>query len=159
MLKEKDLFDGKRIRFQNGSGITLESVVAAVKNKAYENAVPIACYSDQIKFGGLIGGSTENCVVFYHPQHQKDYFNFVVRVSRKERYAFLAVDTIGSSKMGGKINLKETRKEATRGESLSYKVGYNITASLMSLGANRSKMEQEQDWYNMFEDILEDITN
>lgn len=158
MIKEKELFDGKRIRFKDGEGLSLERAVAAITDEADKNAIPLAYYNEQVKFGGLIGGSVEDCVVFYHPNHKKDYINTVVRVSHQGKYAFLAVDHIGTSKMGGKINLRDTKKEATRGEGLAFKLTYNLTSAVLSAGASRSKLEQEEDWYNMLNDILEEIT-
>ena len=158
MIKEKELFDGKRIRFQNGEGINLAAAVEAITDEADKNAIPLAHYEDQVKFGGLIGGSVEDCVVFYHPDHKKDYINTVVRVSHQGKYAFLAVDHIGVSKMGGKVAVRDGRKEATRGESLSFKIGYGIASAVSTIGASRSKLEQEQDWYAMLDDVLEAIT-
>ena len=160
MLNDKRLFDSTRIRFADGAGITLNHVANAVQNKANELGIPIAYYKDRVKFGGRFGGSIDDCLVFHHPDHKNDYFNYVVRVTSQGGYGFLAIEKTGVSKMGHKMAMsdKETRKEATRGESMAYKIAFNTTAKISSIGANRNVFDRECDWYNMVEDTFKAVT-
>lgn len=157
MIKEKELQQGRQIRFKNGDGVTLGAVQEKLADMADQNAMPVAFRDDQIKFGGLIGGSVEDCVILYHPQHQKDYYNFVIRVKRQGNYAFLNVNQIGVSKMGGKVYGAEAAKAARKGQSMSFKVGSMIGSAIVSAGKSRSKLEEEENWYTIIGDILDEI--
>lgn len=158
MIKEKHLFDGKRIRFPEGAALTLDIITEEIMNRADQRGVALASYKDKVRFGGSIGGSVEDCVVFYHPDHKTDYLNFVARFTRQGKYGFLSIDNIGSSRMGNKVAVREKRREILRGETLSYKIAYTLTSTMATLDANRAKLEQEEDWYMMVKDILDDIT-
>lgn len=158
MIKEKDLLDVFRnVRFANGEGVDLSAVKMALSDEADKNALPIAFYSDQIKFGGLIGGSVEDCLVLYHPEHRSDYYNLAIRIKRQGKYAFLTANSIGKSKMGGKIAVAENARADRQGKSMSYKVGSMIGSAIAGSGKNRAKYEEEQNWYVMVGDIFDAI--
>lgn len=164
MLKEKDLTQTKQVRIPNGQNITLNDVKVALKNEADENGVPIAFQSDQVKIGGLIGGSTEDCLVVYHPDHQKDYFNTAVRLKHQGNYAFLTIYDFGQSRLLGNAASSEFAKnqvkDAFHGGSVGVAVGAVVGKGLRTLfkgGANKSKLEEEQNWYVMLDDMFENI--
>lgn len=165
MLKEKELTQSRdQVRIPNGQNITLNDVKVALKNEADANGVPIAFASDQIKFGGLIGGSTEDCLVVYHPEHQKDYFNSAVRLKHQGNYAFLTVYDFGTSRLLGNAASAEFTKEKLKatlhGGSVSEAIGAAIGGGLRRLikgGANKSKIEEEQNWYLMLDDMFDNI--
>lgn len=80
MIKEKELREMRpQIRYKDGLEVTLQSVQEALLEAAGQVGLPVAFYTDQVKYGGMIGGSTEDCIVLYHPEHQKDYFKVCIR--------------------------------------------------------------------------------
>lgn len=165
MLKEKNIVESRpQVRIPNGQNISLNDVRAALQKEADANAVPIAFGSDQIKFGGLIGGSTEDCLVVYHPEHQKDYFNTAVKLKHQGNYAFLSVYDFGTSRLLGNAETSEYTKskikEAFHGGSVGEAVGAAIGKGIRTLikgGANKQKMEEEQNWYLMLNDLFDNI--
>ena len=163
MIKEKELSSERKIRFANGQGITLDVIKEAVSEEADKNGIPIAFYDEQIKFGGLIGGSVEDCIILYHPEHKKDYFNIIFRVTHQGSYAFLNISYYGQSKMQGKIysatEARQESKEERRGLPLSQRIGHaigsGIANGIMSIGASKKKFEEEQNWYAIVEDCID----
>lgn len=83
MIKADELREFRPVvRYQNGEGITLSTVQEAIKDCAMKMGIPVAFTSDQVKSGGLFNSSVEDCIVMYHPQHERDYFRFCIRVKR-----------------------------------------------------------------------------
>ncbi len=164
MLKEKELTQTREVRVPNGQGITLSQVRNALQNEADANGLPIAFASDQIKFGGLIGGSTEDCLVVYHPDHQRDYFNTAVRLKHQGNYAFLTVYDFGTSRLLGNAATAQYTKDAVKnafhGGSKAEAVGALVGKGLRTLfkgGSNKQKQEEEENWYVMLNDIFDNI--
>ena len=98
MLRERELSNFRRqVRIQDGGAVTLGTVQEAVKACAEEHGIPMAFETDQIKFGGMIGGHVEDCLILYHPEHPKDYFVFPVTVSYQSNYAYVSIFCAGES--------------------------------------------------------------
>ena len=154
MIKEKELVTGGNIRFPNGTGINLQTIKAAISDELDKNGVPASFTSDTVKFGGLLNGSIEDCLVLSHPNHFSDYLRYVLRVKKQGNYAFLIIDNIGTSKMGAKIATADAARENRRGKSMSYKIGSMIGAAIAGSGKNRAKYEEEQNWYDMVNDSI-----
>ena len=154
MIKEKELTTGGTIRFANGSTVSLQSVKSAISDELDKNGVPAAFKADSVRFGGLLGGSVEDCLVLSHPDHYSDYERYVLRVKKQGNYAFVHVDTTGMSKMGAKIATADAARADRRGKSMSYKVGSMIGAAIAGSGKNRAKFEEEQNWYSMVNDCI-----
>lgn len=165
MIKEKEIIEARpQIRIPNGRDITEKELIAALKAEAQETGIPIAFTTDQIKFGGFIGGSVEDCIVVYHPDHQRDYFNTAIRLTHQGSYAFLTIYRFGTSRLLGNAASSEFAKtkvkEAFRGGSASEAVGAVIGKGIRTLVmgvSNKQKMEEEQNWYLMLDDVLENI--
>ena len=145
------------IRYQNGDKITLETIQAALQKNALDKDIPVAFKSDQVKSGGLLKKSIEDCIVLYHPEHEKDYFKFCIRVQRQGTYAFVMVNDFGESKQMKKAAVAEHAKADRKGQSLSYKTGSLIGQGLRSIGKSKSKLEQEQIYYQCIADILDEV--
>ena len=83
MIKDKDLREFRpTVRYQGGQEITLKTVKEAIADCAAKFGIPVAFSSDQVKSGGLLNSSIEDCIVMYHPEHERDYFKFCIRVMR-----------------------------------------------------------------------------
>jgi len=163
MIKEKDLREMRpQVRYKDGQGVTLETVCMAIQHEAQENGIPIAFAKDQIKYGGLIGGGTDDCIVLYHPEHQKDYFNLAIRVKHQGNYAFVTVNDFGKSTLLGNEGSKEYLKEKLKHGRGEEKVGALIGAGIRRIakgGSNKQKLEDEQNWYTVVADIFDDIVS
>ncbi len=164
MIKEKDLREMRpRVRYQNGSSITLKTIQNALQDYFNDAAIPVAFYADQIKYGGLIGGSTEDCVVLYHPQHENDYFKVAITVQYQGKFALVTVNDFGSSTQLGNQGSKEMLKEAFKfgsGVATSEKVGMLIGAGarrLLKGGVDQKKLREEQDWYQFVSEAFDEI--
>lgn len=75
--------DRVRCQDESGSDVTLKGIQASLQQKASADGLPAAFYMDQVKYGGLIGGSASGCLVLHHPGHRDDYIRFAVQISRQ----------------------------------------------------------------------------
>lgn len=115
--------------------------------KAYQDDIPVAFASDQVKSGGLFNSSVEDCIVMYHPEHERDYFKFCIRVRKQGIYAFVSINDFGQSKQMKKANTAEFMKEDRAGKDMSYKIGSLIGQGLRTIGSSKMKLEQENNYY------------
>lgn len=172
MLKEKDLQELRPdVRYKNGKDITLNTIQGALANAAQPLEIPIAFRLDQVK-SGLLSSSAEDCLVVYHPEHQKDYFSIAIRVKYQGSYAFISTSTFGMSKRMKSEALRKELNNAAK-EGIKYR-GYNplqsaaAGASMLGAGAmgirhlikgksDKEQLEIEQQWYAIVNDLLDDI--
>jgi len=163
MIKEKDLREMRpAVRYQNGQDITLKTVQEALQHCAQQHGIPVAFYADEIKYGGLIGGSVGECIVLYHPEHEKDYFKVAIRVTHQGNYALVSVNDFGTSKLMGNEGSKEYLKDTLRHGSGAEKAGALIGAGIRMMvkgGSNKQKLEEEQMWYGIVIDIFDEIVS
>ena len=161
MIKEKDLREMRpQVRYKDGQGITLQTVQEAVRACARENGIPVAFRPDQIKYGGLIGGSVVDCIVLYHPEHEKDYFSAAIQVKHQGNYTFVTVNDFGTSRLLGNEGCHAYLMEQLKHGSGAEKVGALVGAGLRRLvkgGRDSQKLEEEQNWYSMVSDLFDEI--
>lgn len=161
MIKEKDLQElMPTIRYSNGSAVTYQSIRERLKEKATQNGIEMAFRNDEVKYGGLIGGGTEPCLVLYHPKHEKDYFNLCIRIKRQGNYAFVRVEEFGKSVQLGNASSKEFVKDTMKNGDTGDKVAALLGAGVRKMihgGANKQKLEEEQTWYVVVADIIKEI--
>lgn len=165
MIKEKDIRESRVVRFQNGSGISLESIRSELQNLASREGIMVALDDEQLRFGSLFNSTTENCLLLYHPDHRKDYINSILRLTRQGNYAFLHIYEYGQSKMAVKMyaatdartEAREERRSMPLGERIGAALADGLVNGLMSIGANKQKYEQEQQWYAIVEDIIDEF--
>ena len=155
MIKADELREFRpQVRYQNGEGITLSTVQEAIKDCAMKMGIPVAFRGDQVKSGGLFNSSVEDCLVMYHPEHERDYFKFCIRVKRQGVYAF-----VGQSKQMNKAGYAESYKADRKGQSMSYKVGSMIGQGIMTIGKSKAKLEEENMYYQCVFDIFDEIVS
>ncbi len=158
MIKADELREFRpQVRYQNGEGITLGTVQDAIKDCADKMGIPVVFTNDQVKSGGLFNSSIEDCVVMYHPEHERDYFRFCIRVKRQGVYAFVTINDFGQSKQMNKASYEKNYKENRQGKDMSYKIGSMIGQGIMTLGKNKAKLEEEQMYYQCVFDIFDEI--
>lgn len=184
MIKEKQIAEVRPVvRFQNGADIDLNTIRDALNGCAQGHGIELAFDNDQIKFGGLIGGTTVDCLVLYHPNHRTDYFNFLIVVKKQGNYAFVSVYGSGESKQMKKLDNAADAKAgaASVGKKALHGImnGDNsiggmftgawgmakgsaglvksIAKGIGSIGGSKEKLEAEKNWYAMVNDVMDEI--
>lgn len=165
MIKADELREYKpQVRFQNGDAITLMTVQEAIKEDAAKFAIPVTFKNEQIKSGGLFNSSTEDCIVMYHPEHEKDYFNFCVRVQHQGVYAIVSVYELGQSKQMDKAYRSDIAKQGVKDYihskddmATGQAIGRMIGGALGSIGKSKKKLEEEKNYYQYVATIFNDI--
>lgn len=184
MLRERELSNFRpQVRIQDGGAVTLGTVQEAVKACAEEHGIPMAFETDQIKFGGMIGGHVEDCLILYHPEHPKDYFVFPVTVSYQSNYAYVSIFCAGESRQmkkqdaaaSAKAGAAAVGKSAWKGilnhdDSIggiftgaagvaagSAKLAKSLVNGIKGLGSNPEKLQMEKNWYDMVGDVIDEI--
>lgn len=136
-------------------GISLADVKAALTEQAKAQNLPIAFYADQVTSGGLFNKVVEEALVLYHPEHQRDYYNFVIRVAQEGGRSIATVNSTGQSKQMKKEAGQAWAKEDRKGKSMSYKVGSMIGSGIAGIGRNKQKLEAEQRYYMLISDLID----
>ena len=132
-----------RYKFGAGDGnkLTLDLVQRLFQAKADENGIPVAFYHDTLSTGGLFNRQSEDVLVLYNPEHEKDYIHFLIRITRQGNYAFLDVFKVGGSK----------------NFSMSNKAGNSMAVSLLNLATGlKNKLESEENYYDILSDCMND---
>lgn len=145
------------VRYKDGRSITLQTVQNALQDAAKSLGIPVAFYADQVKSGGLLNSSVEDCIVMYHPEHESDYFKFCIRIGRQGTYALVLVNDFGKSKQMNKAAYVENYKADRRGKEMGYQIGSIIGQSLMTVGRSKKKLEDEKMYYQCVFDIFDEI--
>lgn len=160
MIKADELREFRPVvRYRDGKNITLQIVQDAIEDCAQGMGIPVAFYADQVKSGGMFNKTVEDCIVLYHPAHQYDYFKICVRVSHQGSYAFVSAMDFGTSKQMNKACQVKACKEDRKGKSMSYKVGSLIGQGIITIGRNKTKLEEEQNYYACIIDIFDEIVS
>ena len=160
MIKVDELREFRpQVRYQNGEGITLMTVQEAIKDCAMKMGIPVAFRGDQVKSGGLFNSSVEDCLGMYHPEHERDYFKFCIRVKRQGVYAFVSINDFGQSSQMNKAGRAEAYKADRAGKDMSYKIGSLIGQGLSTIGKSKAKLEEEQMYYQCVFDIFDEIVS
>ena len=158
MIKADELREFRPVvRYKDGSNVTLRTVQNAIQDCAQNIGIPVAFYEDEVKSGGLFNKTVENCIVLYHPEHQNDYIKICIRVEHQGTYAFVSAMDFGTSKQIKKEDQVAIYKESRKGQSMSFKVGSLIGQSITSIGRNKSRLEEEKNYYACIIDIFDEI--
>lgn len=145
------------VRYSDGEEISLQTVQDAIMDCAKNLEIPVAFYKDRVTTGGIFNSSEEDCFVMYHPEHERDYFKFCIRVARQGNYTLVTVNDFGQSKQINKVVRGEAYKQDRKGKNMSYKVGSMIGQGISSLGKSKEKLNQEQRYYDCIFSIFDEI--
>lgn len=154
MIKADAMEQFMQVQMVSGS-YGLDSVMAAVQRLADEDNIPVAFAKDQVTSGGLFNKVVEPCLVLYHPDHPTDYYKLAIRCSEEAGRTFISIDMYGTSKQMNKAAGAEWAKQDRRGKSMSYKVGSMIGSGIAGIGRSKQKLEAEQRYYALLQDLLE----
>lgn len=151
MLKLKGLDSMGTVTFGNAGGVTLESIEAAIADLAAQNQIPLAFYTDEAKEGGLFATAVP-VLIAYHPEHRRDYFNMAMILSKQGTFGSVAIYAAGKSKQMNRFYRSDISKGALASAlngGGSYAVGQVIGGFLGSLGKNKTKLQEEQLYYEI----------
>lgn len=143
MLKEKHLNDDIN-KFKAGIICTEQEAEARIARICRDNEIPVEIENDTLKVGGVFNSRELECLVISHPEHQRDYFKFVVVLRGHE----VILATTGTSKQMKKHAIADANKQWRQGRSTSEKIGNMIGGAIWLIGKSKSKLEQEQVYYD-----------
>ena len=184
MFKEKDLsVFSPKTHIANGQNLTAQDIRDALAASLREHDIPASLELDQVRLGGLIGGMTVDCVAVRHPEHTRDYFNFLVAVEPRNTGSFVTVYNGGQSKQLKKLESAAAAKAGAMsvGKSALHSVfnyddsisgmftssaglakgavglARSIAKGVGAIGSSRKKQEIEQEWYFMVSSALSEL--
>ncbi len=171
MIKSDELREFRPVyTYNDGSAISLQTIKEAISTTAKKYNIPVAFEMDQIKSGGFLSKSIEDCLVLYHPEHAKDYYRIAISIQRQGSIAFVHANDFGESKNLKKLESrgqsKEAFKNAMKSDAGSYSVGSNSYGAqllksgfkaLSSIGGSKAKQEEENNYYSALMMILDEV--
>jgi len=166
----------KKAMYKNGGSVSLTALENNILTVAQNYGIPLASKNDQVKSGGLLSKTIEDCVVFYHPQHERDYYNFCIRIQMQGTNAFVCVNHFGESKNLKKLAMRENAKQNAKvagksvlNHSSDAFAGVNDAAfgfgklmkgaagGLLSIGGSKAKQEEENNYYAALNGIFDEV--
>ena len=164
MIKVTDLKETRpTVRYQNGD-VTLQTLQDAIEICAKKMMSPVAFKMDEVVAGKKRTDGVEECLLIYHPEHEKDYVNFCIRIKMQGTYAFVSVHEYGKSKL-------LVRDKMIGGASMGAAVGGLLSASVAGaivgvaagnllkkkVSPDQMKVEDEKNYYVCIGDILDEV--
>jgi len=153
MIKADELGEGKDVFFKEGKNVTLSVIQSALTEAAGKYQIPIAFKNDQIKAGGLLNSSKTDCLIVYHPEHYSDYFRYTVSIKRQGIMAYVSINTYGRSTQANLHHISENSSELRK----QGKLGMSLMAGVVGMGKNKTKLENEQNYYHALEQIFSEV--
>jgi len=144
MIREADLKEDRQGYKFKDPNISLEQIRYAIEEKADEYGLPIGFTMDQIKGGGMLNKTVQDCLVIYHKHHPTDYFRNVITLRKQGNVTFVAFHYYGYSKNTGKEGKTEERSKSLSGQLLNIAVGKN----------HKAAYAEEYDYYQLLGDVL-----
>lgn len=129
------------VRYMDGASITLQTIQEALKDGAQRYGIPLGFEFDQVKSGGMFSKTVEDCLVLYHPERRKHYYQPVVRIQRQGNVTFVHVGLWGMSS-------NDQMADATSDSGFFAKA---------VLGPKKNKIEEEQNYYSILNAILDEV--
>jgi len=133
------------LKIPSNQGVTLDVVRKVLMDRANQYGLPIEGYNDQIKSGGLLNRSLQDCLVVHHRSHMNDYFKYCFVVRTSGIYTYVEISYFGISVNTG----KEARREENKGT-----LGGMLKNAIFSKGADSYK--EEYDYYEQLHDIIKE---
>ncbi|MBQ9346578.1 MAG: hypothetical protein IJT94_04445 [Oscillibacter sp.] len=146
-----------QVRYENPKGLNLGLLQNTIRRSAEGLGIFVAFRDDQVKSGGIFNSTIDDCVVMYHPDHERDYFKFCIRVKQQGIYTYVIVNVCGQSTQMRKQNVTDFAREDREGKELSYQIGSFIGQTLFSLGKNKQKLEDEIRYYQVVTEIFDEL--
>ena len=144
----------------------MEIIQRRIRECADKYNLSVTFSSEQVKSGGLFNSSVENCIVMYHPEHEKDYFKFCIRVNYQSDISILSVDTFGQSKQMDKAYRCDIAKQGVKDYfrakddyATGQAIGKAIGGALGAIGKSKKKLEEDEGYYSSISAILDEVVS
>lgn len=157
MLTEKDMADfHATIYFDNESNSTsLNDIKIRLEQTAENVGIPLAFSHGKITTYKVFCKTIHDCIILYHPDHKRDYYNFCVYLSRQDNRIFIHIKMFGRSKQFNKHARSEQAKADRLGKELAYQLGSMLGSCLYNIGKSTRKLEEEQEYYSALDQVFE----
>lgn len=163
MIREKDLFklDWNDIYTAPDDYTTPQDVLLYLKEKAAPVGIPVSFSFDQVKIGNVLNSYLQDCLVVYHPEHIKDYCSVVITFRNQGNILLMSFYQLGKSKNNMKLANRSNAKstlissifEKDPSES-ARQLGAFVVSGIKSIGGNKRKVQEENDWYSFVYGLL-----
>lgn len=147
MPKLKECEEVFKFTYSDGENVYMENVQSLLENAFTRAGVPVVIQREPMK-NGLLGG-TEDSLVLYHPNHPRDYFRWAIVLRAQGNMGFVHIYQYGTSKLGAKAHGANALKSN----------GNSILGAISSIGCNKNKMAEEDNYYDAIASILADVFN
>jgi len=155
MLKMDDLQEERAdvfIKVEKGESLSLDDLREAVTKTAEEYQIPVAFGEDKIKSGGMFNKTEQDCITMFHPDHPTDYFRNAITMRKQGVMHYVSVYYYGKSKQLGNQGWSNAAGNHLREGNL----GRAALAGVMSIGKNKAKLQEENDYYHALTQIFND---
>ena len=163
MLKEKDLTPERTdifVKLPKGEKLTLLELRGKIKESAEEFGIALTFGEDQIQSGGMFNKTVQDCLTIFHPDHPNDYFKNCCTVRNQGNMYYVSVYYYGTSKQmksaAHAAGAKDGLKNAVFGGGGGWAIAGAAVSGLKSLGGNKQKLQEEQDYYHALARVYDD---
>ena len=170
VIKAKDMRElQKPCMYKNGNEITLEIIAKAIAAEAEEICIPVAFEYGRINNGGALLKELLDCLIVFHPDHKKDYYNLAISLRRQGNATIVYANDFGISKNSKKLAHKENAKSQVSGGWKQYWEPKNNSSTLVNgliggaigaiqgFGGSKAKQEEENMYYTILLDIIKRV--
>ena len=138
---------GYRLRGDMAAGISLPLIQKVIlEHNDRDFGLPISIQQDQIKSGGLLNPSFEDCLILTNNEHPYDYFKYCITLKKQGKMATVDMHYYGRSALTGEMNRAEERKNKISG----------MIANAIK-GSNQAGVKAEYEYYDMLEQLFSEV--
>ena len=157
ILKEKELSEFRTpIHVGDATGLSLEQLKLDLEDCSQEMGIPASFEIGQVKTGNVFNSEQEDCIIMYHPQHEKDYYKFCFRLMWIGKSCKVWFYSFGRSKQLEKMYAYDQAVKGAmdRGASAS---SARIMGRLFVHGVKQRKAEEEQMYYDTVNQVIDTV--
>ena len=164
MIKAVDLMEARpTVKYQDVEEVSLEKIKEILEECANKKGIEISFKKEQVVSGKSKRDEIEDCLVVYHPKHEKDYFKICIRIKKQGIYTFVSIHQFGKSNLN-------TKSRMVNGAAMGAVVG-GLSGGLLGgvvglaagnvlkkkLSPNQIKLEEENMYYECLMDIIDEV--
>ena len=153
MLKMDDLQEERAdvaYKVEKGVNVTLSNIQELIQKVADEYQIPVAFGEGQIKSGGMFNKTVSDCITMWHPDHPTDYFRNAITLRKQGLMNYVSIFYFGKSKqLGNQISADMAGEYLREG-----KLGRAALTGIMSIGKNKQKHQEENDYYHALKEVF-----